>query len=73
MGFSTENIKKKALTLSTGIGAAGITIGSSLTGHASALCTGACGSCGFGCGSLISAAGVGAIALISGRKNKKPY
>ncbi|WP_147532909.1 hypothetical protein [Bacillus marasmi] len=64
------NTKKKITTISTGIGAAGLTVGTSLTGSASSLCTGACGSCGLGCGSAAAIAAAGFVIMI-GRKRLK--
>jgi hypothetical protein len=66
-----SNTKKKITAISTGIGAAGLTVGTSLTGSASTLCTGACGSCGLGCGSVVTIAAAGFVVIL-GRKKLKP-
>jgi len=63
--------KKKIKTISTGIGAAGLTVGTSLTGSAGSLCTGTCGSCGLGCGALVSAAAAGFVVVLGQRKRVK--
>jgi hypothetical protein len=67
MKETISKTKKKIAAISTGIGAAGLTVGTSLTGTASAACTGACGSCGLGCGSIAAVAAAGFV-VIAGRK-----
>ncbi|MGC5325507.1 hypothetical protein [Brevibacillus sp. SYSU BS000544] len=63
--------KEKLVSLSTGAGAAGLTIGSSVIGPAAQLCNGICGSCGLGCSSLIAVATVGMLSMIRQKyKNK---
>ncbi|WP_318508819.1 hypothetical protein [Bacillus sp. T3] len=66
-----SNTKKKLTTLSTGIGAAGLTVGTSLTGSASSLCTGTCGACGLGCGSIAAIAAAGFVVILGRKKLKK--
>lgn len=56
--------KEKLVSLSTGAGAAGLTIGSSVIGPAAQLCNGMCGSCGLGCSSLIAVATVGMLSMM---------
>lgn len=68
MKMAISNTKKKITTITTGIGAAGLTVGTSLTGSASTLCTGACGSCGLGCGSVLTVAAAGLVVMAIGRK-----
>lgn len=67
---SITNTKKKLTTISTGIGAASLTVGTSLTGSASSLCTGSCGACGLGCGSVAAIAAAGFVVML-GRKKLK--
>lgn len=62
------NTKKKIATISTGIGAAGLTVGTSLTGSASTLCTGSCGACGLGCGSVVTIAAAGFVVMLGRKK-----
>lgn len=71
MKNTISNTKKKITTFSTGIGAAGLTVGTSLTGSAGSLCTGTCGSCGRGCGALVSAAASGFVVVLGRRKHVK--
>ncbi|WP_035101063.1 hypothetical protein [Aneurinibacillus terranovensis] len=62
-------MKEKVTGLITGMGAAGVTVVSSMAGYAgqaSNLCTGTCGSCGMGC-SIAGLAAAGFI-LFKGRK-----
>lgn len=70
MKNTISNTKKKITAISTGVGAAGLTVGTSLTGTAGSLCTGTCGSCGLGCGALVSAAAAGFVVVL-GRKNHR--
>lgn len=67
MKETISRTKKKIAVISTGIGAAGLTVGTSLTGTASTACTGACGACGLGCGSIAAVAAAGFV-VIAGRK-----
>lgn len=71
MKEAISNTKKKITAISTGIGAAGLTVGTSLTGSASSLCTGACGSCGLGCGSVATVAAAGFVIMLSRKQFKK--
>jgi hypothetical protein len=71
MKKAISNTKKKIATISTGIGAAGLTVGTSMAGSASTLCTGACGSCGLGCGSLVTVAAAGFVVAIGRKKLMK--
>lgn len=68
-----SNTKKKITTISTGIGVAGLTVGTSLTGSASTLCTGACGSCGLGCGSAVTVAAAGLVVILGRKKLAKKH
>lgn len=68
---SISNTKKKFSTISTGIGAAGLTVGTSLTGSASSLCTGSCGACGLGCGSVAAIAAAGFVVMLGRKKLKQ--
>lgn len=63
--------KEKLVSLSTGAGAAGLTIGSSVVGPAAQLCNGLCGSCGLGCSSLIAVATVGMLSMMRQKYKKK--
>jgi hypothetical protein len=71
MKKTLSNTKKKITTFSTGVGAAGLTVGTSITGSASTLCTGTCGSCGLGCGSLLSVAAAGLVLALGRKKLRK--
>ncbi len=62
------NSKKKITAISTGIGAAGLTIGTSFTGTATTACTGSCGSCGLGCGALVTVAAAGFVGVLGRKK-----
>jgi hypothetical protein len=68
-----SNSKNKITAISTGIGAAGLTIGTSLTGTASTACSGSCGACGLGCGALVTVAAAGFVGVLGRKKLFKKF